>query len=191
MQLIVRLILRLVGIVIVCLTLTVAWVMVDAHRTIEVETAASAERVAHELENLFWREILWRGSMRRDKILPIPNWELLSTLKLLSPGVCITFAPGAEDPRTVCSQLEGVGTTAPHWFSSAYQQIFGAPTPIARPLTVRQPETGSLLAVADSAAALRQAWRQIVIVVSVAASMAVGIVFSPPLRSFTRSRRRK
>jgi peptidoglycan/LPS O-acetylase OafA/YrhL len=65
MQLIARLILRLVGIVIVCLTLTVAWVMVDAHRTIEVETAASAERVAHELENLFWREILWRGSRFR------------------------------------------------------------------------------------------------------------------------------
>lgn len=117
MQLIVRLLLRLAGVVLLCLSLAIGWVMLDAHRTIHAETAASAERVAHELENLFWREILWRGSMRRDKILPIPNWESLATLKLVSPGVCIGFAPGAEAPRELCSQTEGVGAPAPPWFA--------------------------------------------------------------------------
>jgi two-component system, NarL family, sensor histidine kinase UhpB len=175
MQLIVRLIFRLVGVVLICLALTVGWVMVDAHRTIGVETAASGERVAYELENLFWREILWRGSMRRDNVLPIPNWESLATLKLVSPGVCITFAPGAEEPRTMCSQLEGVGTPAPKWFSTLYEMVFGEQSPIARPLTVRQPETGAVVARADPAAAVRQAWRQTSIVASVAASMAIGI----------------
>ena len=175
MQLIVRLIFRLVGVVLICLALTVGWVMVDAHRTIGVETAASGERVAYELENLFWREILWRGSMRRDNVLPIPNWESLATLKLVSPGVCITFAPGAEEPRTMCSQLEGVGTPAPKWFSNLYEMVFGEQSPIARPLTVRQPETGAVVARADPAAAVRQAWRQTSIVASVAASMAIGI----------------
>jgi len=44
-----------------------------------------------------------------------------------------------------------------------------------RALTVRQAETGVVVATADPAAAVRQAWRQISIIVSVAASMAVAI----------------
>jgi two-component system sensor histidine kinase UhpB len=175
MRLIVRLVLQLVAITFACLALTAGWVMVDAHRSIEAETTASAERVAHELENLFWREILWRGSMRRDKILPIPNWESLSTLKLVSPGVCIAYAPGLEERRILCSQIEGVGSAAPEWFANAYRRIFGPPTSIERPLTVRQPETGVVVATADPGAAIRQAWRQISIVVSVAAALAIGV----------------
>jgi signal transduction histidine kinase len=175
MPLILRLILRLVGVAFFCLALTVGWVMLDAHRDVAAQTAASADRVAHELENLFWREILWRQSMRRDKILPIPNWETIATLKLISPGVCIAFAPGAEEPRTICSQVEGVGTPAPEWFSIAYERAFGEGTPVVRALTVRQPETGAIVATANPATAVRQAWRQISVIASVAASMAVGI----------------
>jgi signal transduction histidine kinase len=175
MRLIIGLVLQLVGIAFLCFTLTAGWVMVDAHRAIEAEATTSAERVAHELENLYWHAILWRGSMRRDKILPIPEWESLSTLKLVSPGVCISYAPGEEEPHTLCSQLEGVGAAAPAWFSTAYERMFGAPAPIVRPLTVRQPETGAIVVKADPNAAIRQAWRQISIIVSVAASMAICI----------------
>ncbi len=175
MPLILRLILRLVGVAFFCLALTVGWVMLDAHRDVAAQTTASAERVAHELENLFWREILWRQSMRRDKVLPIPNWETIATLKLISPGVCIAFAPGAEEPRTICSQVEGVGTPAPEWFSTAYERAFGEGAPVVRALTVRQPETGAIVATANPATAVRQAWRQISVIASVAASMAVGI----------------
>jgi two-component system sensor histidine kinase UhpB len=176
MQLIVRLTLRLVGIVLICLSLTAGWVMADANRTIGAETGASAERVAHELENLYWREITWRSTLRNDRLLlPIPEWESLATLKLVSPGVCITFASNKEEPHRLCSQIEGVGTPAPEWFSKGYEGVFGTPNPVVRPLTDRLPGSGVVVAVADPAAAVRQAWRQISIVVSVAASMAVGI----------------
>jgi two-component system, NarL family, sensor histidine kinase UhpB len=53
MPLILRLILRLVGVAFFCLALTVGWVMLDAHRDVAAQTTASADRVAHELENLF------------------------------------------------------------------------------------------------------------------------------------------
>ncbi len=175
MRLIVRLVAQLVAITLLCLTLTAGWVMVDAHRAIETEAATSAERVAHQVENLYWHAILWRGSMRRDNILPRPEWESLSTLKLVSPGVCVSYAPGGEEPRTLCSQLEGVGAAAPEWFSIGYDRIFGAHASIVRPLTVRQPETGAIVVRADPDAAIRQAWRQISIIVSVAASMAICI----------------
>ncbi|MGD9543828.1 MAG: histidine kinase [Methylocystis sp.] len=172
MRLIIGLVLQLVGIALLCFTLTAGWVMFDAHRAVEAEATTSADRVAHQLENLYWHAILWRGSMRRDNILPIPEWQSLTTLKLVSPGVCISYAPGAQEPDTLCSQLEGVGAAAPAWFSNAYERIFGAHAPIVRPLTVRQPETGAIVVRADPDAAIRQAWRQISIIVSVAASMA-------------------
>lgn len=176
MHLIFRLIMRLFGVALLCLSLTIGWVMVDAHRMIGAETKASGERVAHELENLFWREILWRSTLRNGRLLlPIPQWESLATLKLVSPGVCITFTPGSDEPRTLCSQLDGVGTSPPEWFFTVYESLFGQQAPFSRTLTVRQPETGLVVARADPTAAVRQAWRQISIVVSVATSMAVGI----------------
>lgn len=175
MRLIFRLIAQLIVIVVAVLAATSAFVMIDAHKGVEAETAATANRVAFELENLFWREILWRGSMRRDKVLPVPNWESLSTLKLISPGVCIAFAPAGEEPRQLCSRLEGVGAAAPEWFASAYREIFGPERPVTLQLTVRQPETGAVVAIADADAAVRQAWRQISIVLGVATSMAVAI----------------
>ncbi|RTL78640.1 MAG: sensor histidine kinase [Hyphomicrobiales bacterium] len=175
MRLVVRLIAQLIVIVAVSLAATSALVMIDAHRSVEAETAATADRVAFELENLFWREILWRGSMRRDKVLPVPNWESLATLKLVSPGVCVAFAPAGEEPRRLCSRLEGVGAAAPEWFSRAYRAIFGPETPVVRQLTVRQPETGAVVASANAGAAVRQAWGQITVVLGVAASMAAAI----------------
>jgi two-component system sensor histidine kinase UhpB len=175
MQLILDLVARLVGVTLVCLAVTVGWVMADAHRAVEAETAASADRVTRDLEHLYWREILWRGSMRRDKILPTPNWESLDTLRVISPGVCITVAPGSQEPRSLCSQVEGVGTAAPEWFAGVYDAFFGQPKSITRSLTIRQPEVGVVTVAADPAAAVRQAWRQTTVVLGVAASMAIGI----------------
>jgi signal transduction histidine kinase len=175
MLLVIRLIVQLVAIISVTLIAASAYMMIDAHKAVEAETAATADRVAFELENLFWREILWRGTMRRDHVLPVPNWESLSTLKLVSPGVCISFAPAGEEPRRLCSRLEGVGPAAPAWFARAYRQIFGPETPVTRRLTVRQPETGAVLATADANAAVRQAWGQISVVLGVAGPMAAAI----------------
>ena len=175
MQLMLHLISRLVGVTLLCLIVTIGWVMVDAHRAVEGEAAASADRVTRDLENLYWREILWRGSMRKDKVLPMPNWESLNTLRVISPGVCITVAPGNLEPRIMCSQVEGVGAPAPEWFATVYNIFFGQHVSITRFLTKRQPEAGVVTVEADPAAAVRQAWRQVTIVLGVAASMAIGI----------------
>lgn len=175
MRLIIRLIAQLVIIIVATLAATSGFVMIGAHQTVASETAATVDRVAFELENLFWREILWRGSMRRDNVLPIPNWESLATLKLVSPGVCIAYAPTGEEPQKLCSRLEGVGAAAPEWFARAYRQIFGPELPVTRQLTIRQPETGAVVAMADADAAVRQAWGQISIVLTIAGSMALAI----------------
>jgi signal transduction histidine kinase len=53
--------------------------------------------------------------------------------------------------------------------------LFGAYPAVSRPLDLRQPRMGTVVATADPAAAVRQAWSQVRIVGTVAAAMALGI----------------
>lgn len=175
MNLFVHLVLRLAAIVLLCLACAVGWVLVDTHRAIETEAASSADRVARMLENLYWRELLYRGGLARDHLIPVPAWETLATMTVISPGVCVTFAPGNEEPRHLCSQLETVGDPAPAWFQNVYDEVFGPYARVERPLTTRQPTAGVVTAEPDRGAAIRQAWHQIDVVLSVAAMLAAGI----------------
>ena len=175
MRLLIHLILRLIGVVLVCLACTIGWVLIDAHRSIEVDTASSAERVATTLQNLYWRDLLWRDGAYRNALLPVPDWESIATMKSIAPGICIRFARGAEPAREICSQTEGVGSPAPSWFVSLYEQTFGPHGSVTRPLTMRQRNAGTVEARAEPAAAVRQAWHQVTVMVSVAAVMALGI----------------
>ena len=77
MPIIAQSVLRLVCVAAFCLAATTLWVVDSAHESIVEATAASAERVAAQLENLYWRELLWRGSLRKTPILPVPEWETL------------------------------------------------------------------------------------------------------------------
>jgi len=176
MRLMARLVLRLIGVAAVCLAVTTSWVVVEARKSIEAETLASADRVAGQLENLYWRELLWRGSLRKELILPVPDWESLETLKLISPGVCVTFAPGAAEPQRLCSQIEGVGAPAPQWFARAFEAWFGPPPSASRFMTVRQQDAGTLTLSAAPETAVRQAWREVSVVLRVAALMLLGVV---------------
>lgn len=175
MRLLIHLILRLVAVVLLCLACTMGWVLFDAHRTIEADTASSAERVAGKLQALYWRELLWRDGVYREALLPAPDWVSIATLKVIAPGVCIGFRLGLEEPRQVCSQTDGIGTPAPDWFISGYNILFGPHATVTRALTIRQRSAGTIEARADPVAAVRQAWRQVAVMVTVAAAMALGI----------------
>jgi len=99
-------------------------------------TTASAERAAGQLENLYWRELLWRGSLRKTPILPVPEWETLDTLKLIPPGVCVDFAPGAADALDLAAKAFHVGGARPLALSNdiarevAAERLAGKTSPI-------------------------------------------------------------
>lgn len=175
MNLFAHLVLRLAGVVLLCLVCAVGWVLIDSHRSIEKEATASAGRVARTLETLYWRELLWRGGLNREHIVPVPDWQTMTTMKVISPGVCITFAPGTEEPQRLCSQLEAINTPAPAWFKSFYAQVFGGYARIEQPLTARQPMAGTIAAEPDAEAAVRQAWRQVELSLTIAGLLAAGI----------------
>jgi len=157
MSLFLHLVLRLGGVVAVCLACTVGWVLVDTHRAIEAETAATADRVARDLEGLYWQELLWRDGLSRSALLPVPDWQTLRTGRLLAPGVCVAFALNEQEPRRLCGRVEGVGAPAPAWFEAAYVWSFGPDAPARRSLSVRQLGAGQIMATIDSGAAVRQA----------------------------------
>lgn len=175
MSLFLHVILRLAGAVAVCLACATGWVLADSHRAIEAETAATADRVTADLEALYWRELLWRGGLSRDALLPAPEWETLRTGRLVGPGVCVTFAAEDMEPRSVCGRVEDAGAPAPAWFGAAYARLFGPPAPMERQVSIRAPDAGRVTATADAGAAVRQAWLRVGIVLSVAALTAAGI----------------
>lgn len=175
MTLLIHLIARMVTVVLLCLAGAIGWIMLDAHRAIEHETAASAERVGRQLEGLFWQKLVWRGGMRKDTILPMPDWETLSTLTIISPGVCVSFAPPGNEPRRLCSQVETLGPPAPAWFAGLYTSLLGAHQPVTRALSIRDKDAGSFVTVADPDAALRQSWSRVSVIVAVATALAAGI----------------
>lgn len=175
MHLLIHLIARLVAVVLLCLAGAAAWVMVDAHRSIEAEATASADRINHQLQSIYWQRLLWRGGMTREVLIPSPEWQTLTTLSILSPGVCVTFAPPGGENQKLCSQVDALGRPAPKWFASLYGTLFGPYQPVKRALSVRDKDAGIVLTQPEPSAALRQSWHQVSVVVGVAAALAAGI----------------
>lgn len=175
MQLLFHLVMRLVGVASLCLAGAVGWSMHDAHRAVEAAASASADRAGERLQALYWQKLLWRDGMSRETLLPSPEWETLATLNVLSPGVCMTFAPPGAQARTLCNRAGTAGEAAPTWFASLDRRLFGPHVPIARPLTLRDRNAGTVTASVEPEAALALSWGRASVAIGVAAAMAASI----------------
>src|SRR5262244_910687 len=109
MRLMLQLIARLLAVVLLCLGAATLWATVDAYRSVDRATAASASRVSQALQALYWRELLLRGNRAREHLVPAGDWRTLETSKLISPGVCIRFEPAIGVERPLCGQSAGIG----------------------------------------------------------------------------------
>jgi two-component system, NarL family, sensor histidine kinase UhpB len=175
MNLLPQLVVRLFGITALCLAAAIAWIVLDAHRSVAREAELSAARVGQHLEALYWQEQLWRGRGRAGLNTPAPEWQSFAILNLISPGVCVTFALRGDTPRTLCSQTAALGPRAPGWFVDAYDNLFPDDTSFQRPLFARDPGAGFIVNAPDRGAAIRQAWRLVSLVAAIAAVMAAAI----------------
>ncbi|MGB6238092.1 MAG: histidine kinase, partial [Bradyrhizobium sp.] len=102
MRLFLQLVARLLVVVMLCLGAATAWATIEAHRSVDRATEASAERVSQALQGLYWHEILLHGSRTRAHLLPVPEWRTIETMKLISPGVCVHFEPAAAFEKPLC-----------------------------------------------------------------------------------------
>ena len=177
MRLLTLLVLRLMAVVLFCLTLAIGCLVFDTHRSIESDVAATGTRVNQHLQGLYWQRLLWRDGMARGTLLPLPEWKSLATQSIISPGVCVTFAPPDTNRETLCSQVEVLGQPAPKWFAAAYLAVLGSHEPVTQVLSVRDTAAGLVATSVEPDAALRRAWREISTVVEVAMIMGGGIAF--------------
>ncbi|MFA5957661.1 sensor histidine kinase [Hyphomicrobium sp.] len=175
MRLLTLLLLRLMAAVLLCLSLSIAGLVWDAHRSIEADVAATATRVDQRLQALYWQHLMWRNGISRGSLLPLPDWDTVETQSIISPGVCVTYGLPGTTPRKLCSQVEALGPRAPAWFAAAYLSIMGNYSPVVQPLSLHDEQAGPILTAADTEAALRRAWREISTVVDAAVMLAAGI----------------
>src|SRR5713226_8577576 len=104
MRLVLQLVARLLVVVALCLGAATIWATIDAYRSVDRATAASAERVSQALEALYWRELMLHSNRMRAHLLPIPEWRTIATMKLISPGICIQLEPMGEFEKPLCGQ---------------------------------------------------------------------------------------
>jgi len=175
MRLVVQLVARLFVIVILCLAAATVWATIDAHRSVDRATAASAERVSVALEALYWRELLLRSNRMREQLLPVPDWRTIETMGLISPGICVRFEPAGAFEKPLCGQSKGVGQSPPRWFAATAQKLLGDHAAVVRPISARAAAAGSVSAAADPTAAIALAWQHILDNIHVALLMAVAI----------------
>ncbi|MCJ2128010.1 histidine kinase [Methylobacterium sp. E-045] len=175
MSLLIGLILRIMAVVLLCLACATAWVIAEVHEGIRAETAASADRVVREAQELAWRELTWRGSTGRLAKYAFPDWRSSHTLRFINPGNCVALTWEGEATLQQCSGLETAGGPAPAWFEWLYRVAFGEIEPIRRVVTLNRKEAGVVLTTPDRGAAVRQVWRQVRVLMAAAAAMAGGI----------------
>ena len=72
MRLVLQLVARLLVVVALCLVAATVWAVLDAYRSVDRATAASAQRVSQTLEGLYWRELLLHSNRMREHLLPVP-----------------------------------------------------------------------------------------------------------------------
>jgi signal transduction histidine kinase len=174
MRIVLQLVTRLLLVVVLCLGAATVWAMIDAYHSVDRATAASAQRVSEALQSLYWREVLLRSNIRREHLLPVPEWRTIETMKSISPGICIEFEPRDDFDKPLCGQSKGIGH-APRWFAAAVQSILGSHPAISRPISVRDAAAGTVSAVADPDAAIELAWEHILDILNIAVLMAIAI----------------
>ena len=175
MRLVLQLVARLLVVVLLCLAAATVWATVEAYRSVDRATEASAERVSQALQGLYWHELLLHGSRMREHLLPVPEWRTIETMKLISPGVCVRFEPARAFEKPLCGQDKGLGTTPPAWFASTVQTLLGSHAAVAKPISARATTFGTVSATPDPDAAIRLAWQHILDNIGVALLMAAAI----------------
>ncbi|MGY3691056.1 signal transduction histidine kinase [Bradyrhizobium sp. USDA 3240] len=175
MRLVLQLVARLLVIVALCLGAATGWATIDAYRSVDRATSASAERVSQALEALYWRELLLRSNRMREQLLPAPDWRTIETMGLIAPGICVQFEPAGAFEKPLCGQSKGIGRAPPRWFAATVQAVLGDHATVERPISARTASAGTVRAISDPDAAIALAWQHILDNIHVALLMALAI----------------
>ncbi|BAU92199.1 signal transduction histidine kinase [Methylorubrum populi] len=145
--------LRLLVVTLLCLTGAIAWTLWEARTGLREEAAVSAGRIAAQ----FARQP-GLGSVG-PAALPMAEPQAEPTVLMILPGICAEIRLGAEAPRRLCGDWDGLGT-APAWLAGMLAAEAGA-GPVIREILYRGRSLGRVSAWPDPVAAAGRAWRQV------------------------------
>jgi signal transduction histidine kinase len=171
MSLALGLILRVLGVALVCVSLAVAWVVVDTNRALQSETVATADRVARQLLRR-----PWLGSAQEAAYDdPLSTRQALGVITVMGPGICLDISSSGGSPQHLCNGSDTLGIAMPNWFRAASARFINPGQPVPRTITSWRGTRSELLVWADPVAATARAWRQIRLAVGLALAMGAGM----------------
>ncbi|CAO4171251.1 Histidine kinase [Methylorubrum populi] len=144
--------LRLLVVTLLCLAGAIAWTLWDVRTGLRSEAMISAERIAAQLARQ-----PGLGSVG-PAALPFGEPQAEPAVLMLLPGICAEIRLGAEVPRRLCGDWDGLGAT-PAWFAGILRAGADA-QPVLREIVYRGRRLGAVTAWPDSVAAAGRAWRQ-------------------------------
>ncbi|MGX5775519.1 sensor histidine kinase [Methylorubrum zatmanii] len=156
--------LRLLIVTLLCLSGAVVWTVRETRTGLREEAAVSADRITAQLSRQ-----PGLGSVG-PVALPLSEPQAEPTVLMILPGICTEIRLGAETPRRLCGDWDGLGT-APAWITGALA-AGASGEPVIREIVYRGRRLGSVAAWPDPAAAAGRAWRQMHFASGLALSLA-------------------
>ena len=139
MRLVLQLVARLLVVVALCLGAATVWATIDAYRSVDRATAASAERVSQALEALYWRELLLRSNRTREHLATGVG---LAHHRDDEADFAGNLRPGRTGRRVRDAAVrpeQGHRQQRRHWwFAATVETLFGTHAAVARAISVAQ-----------------------------------------------------
>jgi two-component system sensor histidine kinase UhpB len=170
MSLATSLILRVLGVALVCLGLAVAWIVFDTNRSLQAETVATADRVARQLQRRPWLGSA-HASAYED---PFSTRQVLGVITVMGPGICLDIVSSGSQQH-LCNGADTLGIATPNWFRTLSESILDAGQPIERTVTSWSGKRSEVVARPDPVAAMARAWRQIRLATGLAIALAASM----------------
>lgn len=170
MSLLAQISLRLALVAVLSFLVTLGWVLADTGAKLREEATVTAERVAGR-----WEARPGLGSIEVTSSAALVSSEAVANGALVLPGVCVTIAATWEGERRICNARDQLGGPAPDWFRRVFERVYAVDEPVVREVSFRRRVLGTVTAVLDGQAAADRAWRDLGVLLGLAAAMALGM----------------
>lgn len=160
--------LRLLVVAMLCLAGAVGWTAWEAHASLRLEAATSADRIAAQLARQPGLGSAGQAAM------PVNASQAAPAILTLLPGICADIHLGVELPRRFCGDWDGLDA-APAWFRNMpVWEADAAPT--IRAIVYRERTIGSVTAWPDPVASAARLWRRMRLAGGLALGLAAATV---------------
>ena len=171
MSLLTRLVLRVVGVAVLCLAAATTWIVIDTNRALQAETTATADRVARQIQRR-----PWLGSAHESAYEdPFSTRQALGVITVMGSGICVDITSSSGSQQHMCNGSDTLGITTPNWFAAVSAGVLHAGQPVRRTISSWSGKRSEVLVRADPVAATARAWRQIRLAAGLALAMAAGM----------------